>query len=207
MLLGNGDGTFRTAAAYGSGGQGIVSVVVADLDSDGKLDVVLANCGTLFGFCPGNGSVGVLLGSGNGTFAAAVAYDLSPNAPEDLAVADLNGDGNPDLVVARFSSGLLGVLQGRGDGTFQSPVFYDSGIYRTPGVYPAHIVTTLDVSGDGKPDLMVIGTDASGRGEVSVLLNNTPFCTTPPVPLPSNRSGFLVLLPAHSRSSCDVQSL
>jgi hypothetical protein len=176
-----------------SGGQGIVSFVVADLNNDGKLDIVLANCGTVFGFCPGNGSVGVLLGSGDGMFGAPTTYDVGafPNVPEAVAVADMDGDGNPDLVVARFSSGLLGVLQGRGDGTFQPAVFYDSGVYKASGIYPADISTALDINGDGKPDLVVIGVDRTGRDEVSVLLNNTSVDTTPPHIIISTTPKFL----------------
>jgi len=183
VLLGNGDGTFGTAVAYSSGGQGIVSFAVADLNNDGSLDLVLANCGAAFGFCPGNGSVGVLLGKGDGTFATAATYDVGafPNSPEAIAVADLDGDGNPDVVVARFFSGLVGVLQGRGDGTFQPAVFYDSGIYRASGIYPAHMLSAQNVTGNGKPDLVLIGDDRTGRGEVGVLLNNTSIDTTPPL--------------------------
>ena len=44
MLLGNGDGTFQTAVTYGSGGFDAYSVAVADVNGDGKPDLVVANC-------------------------------------------------------------------------------------------------------------------------------------------------------------------
>jgi hypothetical protein len=149
--LGNADGTFRSAVAYPSGGQGIVATALRDVNSDGLADLVLANCGTQYGFCPGNGSVDVLLGNADGTFGPAVAYGVwgLPNSPADLAVADLNQDGHPDLAVTTFFAGSVIVLSGNGDGTFQTGVSYDSGIFR------AYLVKTADLSGDGSPDLRV----------------------------------------------------
>jgi hypothetical protein len=43
VLLGNGDGTFQAAVSYGSGGQDATSLVVGDVNGDGKLDLVVAN--------------------------------------------------------------------------------------------------------------------------------------------------------------------
>jgi hypothetical protein len=78
VLLGNGDGTFQTAVAYPSGGYQAASVAVADVNGDGKPDLLVANiCDpnkNLCGSPGGTGSVGVLLGNGDGTFQAAVAY-------------------------------------------------------------------------------------------------------------------------------------
>ena len=98
VLLGNGDGTFQTAVTYGSGGYGALSVAVADVNGDGKPDVVVANvCSNAY--CETNGTVGVLLGNGDGTFQTAVTYGSGGYA-HSVAVADVNGDGKPDLLVA-----------------------------------------------------------------------------------------------------------
>ncbi len=67
VLLGNGDGTFQTALSYGSGGQFAYSVAVADVNGDGKPDLIVANYCDGSSFC-GNGSVGVLLGNGRRHF-------------------------------------------------------------------------------------------------------------------------------------------
>ena len=156
--LGNGDGTFNPSLTD-SGGLQPSSVAVADVNGDGKLDVLVANmCSDTS--CAGHGSVGVLLGNGDGTFQAAVTYDSGGSYTSSVAVGDLNGDGIPDLLVANRGSGFVGVLRGNGDGTFQPAITYDSG--GTP-----YSVAIADVNGDGKPDSVV----ANDSG-VGVLLGN-----------------------------------
>ena len=56
-------------------------------------------------------------------------YSWVRRVPPSVAVADVNGDGKPDLIVATGSStaGLVGVLLGNGNGTFQTEVTYSSG--------------------------------------------------------------------------------
>ena len=68
----------------------------------------------------------MLLGNGNGTFQPAV--NISTGAePYSVAVADVNGDGRPDLIVANLGSNTVSVLLGNGNGTFQVPVNFASG--------------------------------------------------------------------------------
>jgi hypothetical protein len=110
-------------------------VAVADLNGDGKPDIVVLNA------FEREGTVGVLLGNGDGTFQPPVTYDTGQySVPMSVAVGDLGG-GHPDIVVANFShsdcdciDGRLGVLSGNGDGTFQPTVFYPSGGYATVSV-------------------------------------------------------------------------
>jgi len=180
VLLGNGDGTFKPAASYGSGGYEAESVAVADVNGDGKPDLLVANAICLpLGVC-GTGSVGVLLGNGDGTFQPVVTYDSGGFSAESVAVADVNRDGKPDLVVANTCvnygafncmTGTVSVLLGNGDGTFQAAASYDS------GGTGASSVAVADVNGDGKPDLLVAndcgnyGNYGCTAGSVAVLLN------------------------------------
>jgi hypothetical protein len=179
VLLGNGDGTFKTAVTYASGGFGPGSVAIADVNGDGRPDLLVANyCASTCSYPPTEGSVGVLLGNGDGTFRAAVTYPSGGNGTISVTVADVNGDGNPDLLAASCGpkacapgrpGGVVGVLLGEADGTFQSAVAY--GAANSP-----YSVVVADLNGDGKLDVVVAnwGTSdgSSNNGAVSVLLGN-----------------------------------
>ena len=172
VLLGNGDATFQTAVIYASGGVGGRSVRVADVNGDGKPDLIVANRCASSASCPGPSSVGVLLGKGDGTFQPAVVYGSGGSDGESVAVADVNGDGKLDLLVANFCGnascslpGTLGVMLGNGDGTFQSVISYSLG-------GPALIsIAATDVNGDGKLDL-VVTTSNTNPNNLMVLLGN-----------------------------------
>jgi hypothetical protein len=157
VLLGNGNGTFQSAVNFTVGSTPL-AVAVADVNGDGRPDLVVANRGP-FG-TPGN-TVSVLLGNGNGTFQSAVNYTVG-SFPDAVAVADVNGDGRPDLVVANELSSTVSVLLGNGNGTFQSAVNFAVGSDPTS-------VAVADVNGDGHPDLVVANL---GPNSVSVLLGN-----------------------------------
>jgi hypothetical protein len=163
VLLGNGNGTFQSAVNFAVG-KSPRSVAVADVNGDGRPDLVVANEGSLSN--PGN-TVSVLLGNGNGTFHSAVNFAVGSN-PESVAVADVNGDGLPDLVTANYGSGSVSVLLGNGNGTFQSARYFGAG-------YAPASVAVADVNGDGRPDLVTA--NASNSGTVSVLLGNRNAAT------------------------------
>ncbi len=159
VLLGNGDGTFRAAVSYPSGGDAMF-VAAGDLNGDGKLDLVVANNET--------NNVGVLLGNGNGTFQPVVEYASGGTQASSLALADLNGDGHLDLAVTNFLSGNVSILLGNGNGTFQSAVSYLS------GGSLVNAVVVADFNHDNKPDLAVANLcndpNACTAGVVGVLL-------------------------------------
>ena len=177
VLLGNGDGTFKTAVSYLSGGFQTFAVAIADVNGDGKPDVIAVNDCFVGGcaFSTASGSVGVLLGNGDGTFQAATTYSSGGYGGTSVVVVDVNGDGKADLVVGNdctlsdnCSSSNVAVLLSNGDGTFQPPVSYDS------GATFATSVAAGDLNGDGKTDLLVVNDceDTACDGAVAVLLGS-----------------------------------
>jgi autotransporter-associated beta strand protein len=163
VLLGNGNGTFASAVNF-SAGVRPVSVAVADVNGDGRPDLFVANDTSLQTFPYSPGGVSVLLGNGNGTFTPAQLFAAGayPNA---VAVADVNGDGRKDLVVANIGSNTVSVLLGNGDGTFQAAQNFAAGPFPIA-------VAVADFNGDGRPDLAVA--DNAPSGTATILLNVGP---------------------------------
>jgi len=168
---------FKTAPTDFSGGDAAVSMAVADLNGDRKLDVVVANafsCDT----CYTHGSVGVLLGNGDGTFQPPRSYDSGGCGTRGIAIADLNGDGTFDLIVANAcaagtlcdgnsNTGSVAVLLGNGDGTFQPAHVYSAG-----NQIPFYLALG-DFNRDGKLDVVVAdGCGGCGHRNIAVLLGN-----------------------------------
>lgn len=175
VLLGNGNGTFKTGQTYSSGGFGATAVAIGTLTPGGNPDVVIANqCAA--GGCSTGASVAVLLGNGNGTLKSAQTYATGGFNASSVAIADVNGDGNPDLIVANqcqtsdcSTGGNVSVLLGNGNGTFQSAQTYSAVGFNTASVVVA------DFNGDGFPDIALANEcqdSTCQNGLISVLLNN-----------------------------------
>ena len=97
ILLGNGDGTFRSGASAGQyGGTG----TVGDFNGDGKLDVAVVQDIAVTGLAV---YASVALGNGDGTFSPAQTF-FAGVQPIFAAVADFTGDGKPDLAVLNTNS-------------------------------------------------------------------------------------------------------
>jgi FG-GAP-like repeat len=163
VLLGKGDGTFKSALTYPAGGQPF-SIAVGDFNADGYLDLVVTNVCPGYPTCSG-ATVSVLLGNGNGTFQPQVQY-ATGKGPDAVSLGDFNGDGKLDLAIVSDTDSAVCIFLGIADGTFQPYVEYPAGA-------GADGVTTGDFNGDGALDLAVT-TNASGTDQepVSILLGN-----------------------------------
>ena len=151
ILFGDGTGKFPTGTSFTTV-ESFGVAAAADLNGDGKQDLVLES--------GGKGLLEVLLGNGNGTFAAPQIYVVSgSNAGPtySLAIGDVNGDGIPDIATPDPA-----VLIGKGDGTFAAPVLY-------PGNPFIFGVQLADIRNIGKLDIIANGDIDS----TTVLLNSS----------------------------------
>jgi hypothetical protein len=160
MLLGEGDGNFRSESVY-TAGYSPVGLTVGATRTGGKLDLLVANrCGQ-DPACQSGGSASIFYGNGTGGFARGKEIALGNN-PSALALADISGSGEPDLIVSRATENTVAVLPGKGNGSFGSAVTYPVG--SKPGS-----LAIADFNGDGISDLAVAN---AGDSTVSVLLGS-----------------------------------
>ena len=163
VFLGNGNGTFKPKVDYDVS-LAPLSIVAADFNGDGKLDLAVADsCGTSTP-CGRPGLVSILLGNGDGTFQPHVDYPAG-SFPYTIVAGDFNGDGKLDVAVSDLDSFKVTILAGVGDGTFVS-----STTVPTSGS-PVGLLAA-DFNRDGQMDLAV----GTGSG-VNILLQNSTTTT------------------------------
>jgi Big-like domain-containing protein/VCBS repeat protein/FG-GAP repeat protein len=166
IYLSNGDGTFRLASSPDFGGSLAIGFAAADLNQDGKLDLVASV--EHFSRPPSVGNptanVSVALGNGDGTFQAPIGYvaAFSVTPPQ---IRDIDGDGRLDLAV--LDGDGLEFLKGNGDGSFQPKLISPISINTAP-----QGIVLADVDGDGKLDVLASGgiTNSSGATTTDVLV-------------------------------------
>ena len=150
ILQGKGDGTFQPPASYANGNQpeslgvmplddGYTLLITTDAITDATLVTIVSPQGFVF----------------------ALPYNFVGGQPTAIAAGDLNGDGQPDVVITG-ASGDVSVMISQGGTRFKAPVGYSLG----PGSPQA--VAIGDLNGDGKPDVIV----ANAAGSASVMLGN-----------------------------------
>ncbi len=164
-------GRFLTPTLLSTGTSRVASVAVADLNGDGKADVVAATSDT----AGNNGSVYIFYQSATspGTFLAPTIFPAGAQ-PQSVRIADVNADGLPDIVVANLGPGA-DRTGSPGVSVLLQDVAHPGG-FLAPVTYATHSsaidVAIGDLNGDGKPDLVVANLGPSPTGSVSVLLQD-----------------------------------
>ncbi len=135
LMLNDGLGTFGAPAYFDSSCSGEWGLGSGDMNNDGIVDLVVG--------CVDDQKVSVMLGNGDGTFTVLAAQDAG-GQPWQVAIGDVDGDGNLDaaLALANSTDGG-GLLLGNGDGTFAAVV-----TYAMPGHTPSSKLGDLDGDGD-----------------------------------------------------------
>ena len=162
LLAGDGSGNFAAAVSLPTD-LGPVVVAAGDVDGDGVVDLVTANQTAQ--------SASVLIGDGSGGFAASANYAIYPPEnvidympwPWGMTLADVDGDGMPDIVTANTQNDTVSVLPNDGSGRFDAFFNFDTGAH--PGS-----VAVGDIDGDGAPDIVTANRDNNG---ISVLRNES----------------------------------
>ena len=151
-FIGNGDGSFASpypgstinipslSQSTGSAPQ-LANLNVADVNNDGIKDIV---------FSLQDYSIYLLLGSGYGAYQPYINVGAYHAFPTDLVIADLNGDGLPELIDAE--PGYLSVYQNMGDGHFNNTAISGYG----SGMGDGSVLTVADFNGDKKPDVALM---------------------------------------------------
>jgi hypothetical protein len=148
----NGNGVFGSNATLAVGSTP-VSAVAADINGDGKIDLISANAGA--------NTLTVLTNNGNGVFGSNATLKVG-NAPNQVIAVDIDNNGKVDLIAANTGTNTLTVLTNNGSGVFGSNATLQVG--NNPV-----FVTAADINGDGEPDLICAD---YGTNTLTVLTNN-----------------------------------
>ena len=182
FMGGNGDGTFRTpVGSSGPAGSTITSVNVADVNGDGKLDLIVSGSKSST-----TSFVATMLGAGDGTFLAPIETDFSGvHFPAALVAGDFNADGTLDLAYTTAVS--VQTLLSNGDGTFRM------GPSSSLAQIGLNVVGTADFNKDGKLDLVVTVYDpfTTGLDYAGVMAGNGDGSFGTLSALPGSGSAFV----------------
>src|SRR6202521_2530692 len=146
ILLGAGDGTFILKSSPPTGASPF-SITASDFNGDGKVDLAVTNqCGNATSCSPlAFGSVSVLLGAGDGTFAVSSVVLPDHHKPLGIGAGDFNADGKADIVVVGMTEASAMIIPGNGKGGFGTPILVSENPY-------SDYVAVGDFNGDGRLD-------------------------------------------------------
>ena len=173
ILFGGPAGSFQPAVSLPNFTD-VQAIVIADVNRDGKLDLVVSE--------RDNNDIAVALGRGDGTFCEPIRTPVS--AAFALAVADFNGDGRPDVAVSQYAGGTVTILLGVGNGAFLT-----LGVYPA-GTYPASLVAG-DFNHDGNIDL--VAADQNSLPGAVILLGKGNGAFSPARPVDAGGKQYYVI--------------
>lgn len=171
VFLGNGDNTFKVPEILYTQGQSPNWITAVTLRKNGPVDLAVTD--------GDSNAVEVFLGNGDGTFQSSTQVSL-PQIPTFILVADVNNDGNPDLVVGLTiatdsTQPQFEVLLGDGSGGFLGTVASQA-IYGSPdGPVPTGWIAAGDLNNDGYVDFVVTITGGSFIPYLSQAAKSFPF--------------------------------
>ncbi|CAF3234253.1 unnamed protein product, partial [Rotaria sp. Silwood2] len=159
MLIGYGNGSFRSIQTYSTGsGSKPYTLAIGDFNNDNRIDFAVANYGV--------GNVGVFLGFDIGAYTALPVLVLYSTSSEKnlqyLAIADFNNDNRSDIVFVERYTNIVGIILQYSNGTFASPIIYSTGSLSSP-----RWVTVGDVNNDNHLDIVVAN---SGTNNIGIFL-------------------------------------
>ncbi|CAF0849676.1 unnamed protein product [Adineta ricciae] len=163
ILRGYGNGSFQLQNTLSAGSSaGPQSLVLADIDNDHLLDVILVS------YLAAN--LGVFLGRSDGNFSTQITYSTGLGSlPYSVVVGDMNKDGQLDAVVANYGTSCAGIFIGYGNGSFAAQK-----IYSTRGDANPWKISVADVNYDNRLDLIVVNY-ASNYVDIFLANNNGTF--------------------------------
>ncbi len=151
----NGDGTFGNAIQYSTESSLSYGLQLADIDGDGDLDMITSGSGGSKGWAT------IRKNNGDGTFGDAVQYSSEPTSSNVLQLADIDGDGDLDLITAGYGTiGQATIRKNNGDGTFGNAVQYSTESLRS------YALQLADINGDGALDLATAGIGGGGKATI-----------------------------------------
>lgn len=194
VAISNGNGTFQAPVPYAfpqiapgadfDNSLTVSGLQIADLRNNTKNDLIFSYNETAggTGVNPYNQGIGVLLGNGNGTFGttpvltstySSTTAPATAFVPTVVGVANLNGNGKPDLIVNAPGTSIVNfqlqtlfqIYVGNGDGTFQAPT-----TLTTADQYGLPVIA--DFNKDGKLDLAWLAETSASQAELVVALGN-----------------------------------
>lgn len=187
IFNGDGTGNFTPGSTFNTdlASNSPYGLVVGDFNKDGHPDLAIANSS--------GGDIAILLNDGSGNFPTPVPFTLNAAVEQGLAVADINGDGNLDLVLPYYnvsSPAAVAVLLGNGDGTFQP----EQDIALPAGTGGAQAVALADLNGDGKLD-MAVTLNGGGGLDIAIALGNGDGTFQTPTVLASSLQDYTLESP------------